>query len=299
MSDIGSHASSRSTARYWLAGGLAAVAAAALLVSMPSAGALDTPVGLGTAASFGVLANTTVTNTGPTVITGNLGLSPGTSVTGFAPGIVNGTQYIADATAAGAQTDLTTAYNQAAALPTTQDLSGTDLGGLTLPSGVYNFSSSAQLTGALTLNAQGDPNAVFVFNIGSTLTTASASSVVLINDAQACNVFWRVGSSATLGTTTAFQGSILALASVTLNTGATMIGRALARTAAVTMDTNTITAPSCAPVVVPAPTTATPTRSTPAPSPRHTPAPSPAPTPGGLGPAPAPSPGSGNFSVTG
>ena len=177
---------------------------------------------LGTAASFGVLGGSTVTNTGSSVITGNLGVSPGTAITGFPPGTVTGTIYSAGAVAAQAQIDNTTAYNFLASRPTTVDLTGQNLGGLTLVPGVYNFSSSAQLTGILTLNGLGNPNSVFIFNIGSTLTTASASTVLLINGAQGGNVFWRVGSSATLGTTTSFTGDILALTSITLNTGATI-----------------------------------------------------------------------------
>lgn len=194
-------------------------------------------------ASFGVLAGSTVTNTGSTVINGNVGVSPGTAITGFPPGVVTApyTIHQNDAVAAQAQSDLTTAYNVLAARPTTVDLTGLDLGGRTLGPGVYNFNTSAQLTGILTLDGGGDPNAVFVFNIGSTLTTASASSVVLIGSAKAGNVFFRVGSSATLGTSTAFQGKILALTSITLNTSATIdCGAALARNGAVTLDTNVI-----------------------------------------------------------
>jgi uncharacterized protein with beta-barrel porin domain len=207
---------------------------------------------LGTLASFGVLGASTVTNTGPTVIgspgfPANLGVSPGTSITGFfavdgGPGIVNGAIHAHDAVAIQAQNDLTTAYNNLVGRTTTVDLTGQDLGGKTLVPGVYNFSSLAQLTGTLTLNGLGNSNSVFIFNIGSTLTTASASRVLLINGAQGGNVFWRVGSSATLGTTTSFAGDILAQASITLNTGATITcGAAWARTGAVTLDTNTIT----------------------------------------------------------
>lgn len=207
---------------------------------------------LGTAGDFAVLAGTTVTNTGLTMIDGgNVGVSPGSAITGFPPGTITPpyTTHAADSVAAQAQTDLTTAYNTAAGLTPTQDLTGQDLGGKTLNPGVYFFSSSAGLTGTLTLDAQGDPNAQFVFQIGSTLTTASSSSVVMINNgggSAGCNVFWQVGSSATLGTSTAFEGHILALTSITMNTGATMLdGSALARNGAVTMDTNTIT--NCVP----------------------------------------------------
>jgi hypothetical protein len=215
---------------------------------------------------FAVLGASTVTNTGPSVITGDLGLYAGPSVTGFAvppantvvegpgstglingPGLVSGTIYISHATANLAQVDLTTASIALTNLPCGVDLSGSDLGGLTLTPGVYCFSSSAQLTGTLTLNAQNDPNAVWVFQIGSTLTTASNSSVVFINgsSANACGVQWRVGSSATIGTGTSFAGNILAEISVTLNTGANVIGRALARIGAVTLDTNNISFAAC------------------------------------------------------
>lgn len=202
---------------------------------------------LGSARNFAVLGGSTVTNTNPTVLNGDLGVWPGTAMTGFPPGIVNGTIHLSDAVAMQARNDVVVAYTALAAMPPTQDLSGQDLGGLTLTPGVYYFAASAQLTGSLTLNAQNDPYALFVFKIGSTLTTASNSSVVVINGADACNIYWKIGSSATLGTTTAFKGNILALASITLNTGATIEdGRALARTGAVTLDTNVITAPQCA-----------------------------------------------------
>lgn len=200
---------------------------------------------VGTEQSFAVLGGSTVTNTGSSVITGNLGLSPGTSVTGFPPGSVTGTIHAADAVALQAQTDTTTVYNNLAGQTCTLDLTGQNLGGQTLVPGVYCFSSSAQLTGALTLNGGGDPNAVWVFKTGSTLTTASNSSVLPTNSGQACNVFWQVGSSATLGTTTAFVGSIYALTSITLNTGASVSGRVLARTGAVTLDTNNVTIAEC------------------------------------------------------
>jgi type VI secretion system secreted protein VgrG len=199
-------------------------------------------VNLGTTGdTFAVLGGSTVTNTNtPTIVTGNLGVSPGSAVTGFPPGIVTGgTIHANDATAMQAQNDLTSAYGIAAGETCGTDLSGQDLGGKTLTSGVYCFTSSAQLTGTLTLNAQGDPNAVFVFEIGSTLTTGSASAVVFTNGGQGDSVFWQVGSSATLGTGTSFAGNILALTSITLNTGASIgCGRALARNGAVTMDDN-------------------------------------------------------------
>ncbi|HET6202910.1 MAG TPA: ice-binding family protein [Planctomycetota bacterium] len=196
---------------------------------------------LGSAQNFAVLAASTVTNTGATIITGGLGVSPGTTVTGFPPGILNGTLHAGDPVALQAQADLTLAYNNLAGMACGTTLTGQDLGGLTLAPGVYCFATTAQISGALTLDAQGNPNAVFVFQIGSTLTTAINSSVQVINGGQPANVFWQVGSSATLGTGTAFVGNVVALASVTLTTGASVTGRVLARTAAVTMDTNVVT----------------------------------------------------------
>jgi ice-binding like protein/exosortase sorting signal-containing protein len=193
--------------------------------------------------SFAVLGGSTVTNTNtPTIVTGNLGVSPGSAVTGFPPGIVTGgTIHAADSVAAQAQSELTTTYDNLASATCNTDLTGQDLGGKTLTPGVYCFSTSAQLTGTLTLDAQGNSNAVFIFKMGSTLTTASASSVLLINNASSCGVFWQVGSSATLGTGTALAGSIVALTSITLNTGASVTGRALARNGAVTLDNNQVT----------------------------------------------------------
>ena len=219
-----------------------------------SAAVAQTAPSLGAAESFAVAAGSTVTNTGPTSIVGNLGVSPGSAVTGFPPGVVvGGTIHAANATALAAQTSITTAYNALAAQSCTQTLTGTDLGGLILTPGVYCFATSAQLTGTLTLNAQGNPSAVFIFKIGSTLTTASSASVQMTNGGSPCNVFWQVGSSATLGTTTSFLGSILALTSITLTTGANVTGRALARNGAVTLDSNVVSASACS-TAVPGPT---------------------------------------------
>ena len=232
--------------------GTASVGLAALLYAASPASAQTAP-SLGSAQSFAVLGGSTVTNTGPTVVTGDLGVSPGAAVTGFPPGLVMaGTIHAADALALSAQNSTTTAYNNLAGQPCTQVLTGQNLGGLTLTPGVYCFSASAQLTGILTLNAQGNPNAVFIFQIGTTLTTASNSSVVLINGGSLCNVFWQVGSSATLGTGTLFAGNILALTSITLTTGASVRGRALARNGAVTLDSNVVTAAACLAGVCPA-----------------------------------------------
>lgn len=226
----------------------ASFAAAVLFVAaLPVAAQIS----LGTAQSFGVLGGSTVTNTGATTVNGNVGVSPGTAVTGFPPGVViGGAIHNNDAVAVQAQNDLTTAYDDIAGTPCTVDLTGQNLGGLTLTPGVYCFTSSAQLTGALTLDALGNPNALFLFKIGSTLTTASGSTVTVINGGSSCNrVFWQVGSSATLGTGTSFAGDILALTSITLTTGANTSGRLLARNGAVTLDTNNVN--TCGPVVCP------------------------------------------------
>ena len=223
------------------------------LLMFSAAISAQTAPNLGVAGSFAVLGGSTVTNTGKSAIIGELGVSPGTSVTGFPPGIVTGgTIHINDAVAQQAQSNLTTAYNAAAGQAFNTDLTGQDLGGLTLTPSVYRFSTSAQLTGTLTLNAQGNPNAVFIFQIGSTLTTASNARVLVINGGSNCNVFFQVGSSATLGTGTQFAGNILALASITANTGASVSGRLLARNGAVTLDTNRaeVCAAACNPITL-------------------------------------------------
>lgn len=224
------------------------VAALAVAVSfgLNSPAIAATAVPLGTAYNFAVLAGSTITNTGPTVITGDLGLHPGSSVTGFPPGTVIGNQYIADSVALQAKTDLTAAYvNAAGQTPVTTI--PTELGGTTLTPGSYDSAAGDfGITGTLTLDAEGDANAVFIFKTESTLITAGSSQVVLINGAQACNVFWQVGSSATLGTDSSFAGNILALTSATLTTGADVEGRVLARNGAVTLDSNVITRSICA-----------------------------------------------------
>jgi len=201
---------------------------------------------LNSLSTFGLLAGSAITNTGTSSVVGNVGIYPGSSISGFGTvTITNGALHTDDSVAIQAQSDLTNVYTCMQALACGTDLTGQDLGGKTLTAGVYCFSTSAGLTGTLTLNAAGNPNAVFIFQIGSTLTTASASAVNLINGGSDCNVFWQVGSSATLGTTTAFVGNIMAQASITLNTGATVRGRALARTGAVTMAANAINGTGC------------------------------------------------------
>jgi len=225
---------------------LAALAALALLGCATTA-TWAQPVSLGAAADFSVVAASAITNTGPTILTGDLGISPNdaSSVTGFTfstppgPGTLIGTAHFADAVALAAQNAVTTAYNELAALPCGTVISA-DLGGMTLTPGVYCSGSSMGLTGTVTLDAQGDPDAAFVFQIGSTLTTASNAIVSVINGGQSCNVFWQIGSSATLGTGTAFIGSMLALETITLTTGSLADGRVLARTGAVTLDSSTV-----------------------------------------------------------
>jgi Ice-binding-like len=206
-------------------------------------------VNLATAGPFVVLGGSAVTNTGPSVLNGELGVAPGTSLTGFGlPALVNGATHDNDAVAAQAQGDLTTAYGVAAGqpIPLGNDLTGTNLGSRSLTAGAYRFSSSAQLTGQLTLNAQGNPNAQFVFVIGSALTTASASSVILTNGASPCNVYWKVGSSATLGSTTAFVGNLMVLSDISLNNGVTVNGRVLARNGQISLINDVLHNDGCA-----------------------------------------------------
>ena len=227
------------------------LACAGLVASLfATAPAVGQNVSLGSAANFAVLGATpNVTNTGPTVVTGDVGVWPAASITGFPPGSANGTLHFGDQAAQQAQSDLTLAYNDAASrpCPALNNLTGLVLGSggtvLTLAPGVYCFASTAQLTGNLTLNGAG----VYIFQVGSGLTTASGSSITLTNGASACGVWWQVGSSATVGTTTSLAGNVLALTSITLNTSASVTGRALARNGTVTLDTNAVTACSGGP----------------------------------------------------
>jgi len=208
----------------------------------PAAGANPTAPQLSGAQKYVVLGASAVTNTGGTAIKGDLGVSsPGISPTGFPPGTITGTIHSGDASSAAAQGNLTPFYNSLAAKTSTTSLTGQDLGNRTLTQGVYDFTSSAQLTGRLTL--AGNANSVFVFKVASALNTASNSSVVMAGGSKARNVYWQVGSSATLGTGTAFKGNIVALTSISMGTGSSLTGRALARNGAVTMDNNAISMP--------------------------------------------------------
>jgi hypothetical protein len=203
------------------------------------------PVALASAASFVVLAGSTVTSTGPTSIIGDLGVSPGTAITGFPPGTVVGAEHAGDPTAAQGVADLTTAYNNTANRTLCAITVAGNLGGQTLTPGLYKSTSSLAISaGDLTLDAQGDPDAVFIFQMASTLTTTPGRQVILSGAAKSTNVFWQVGTSATLGTTTAFQGTIMANQAITLDTGATLNGRALAMIAAVALESNTIVMPA-------------------------------------------------------
>lgn len=203
------------------------------------------PITLGAAGTFVVLAGSTVTSTGPTSVTGDLGVSPGTAVDGFPPGIIVGAKHAGDPTSAQAIADLTTAYNEAAGRTLCPVSVAGNIGGQTLAPGLYKSTSSlAVSSGDLTLDAQGDGDAVFIFQMASTLTTTAGRQVMLIGGAKSTNVYWQVGTSATLGSTSAFQGTIMADQAITFSTGATLNGRALARIAAVTLDSNTIVKPS-------------------------------------------------------
>jgi hypothetical protein len=203
------------------------------------------PINLRSADNFVVLAGSTVTSTGPTSVTGDLGVSPGTAITGFPPGILVGSQHAGDPTSAQGIADLTTAYNDAAGRSLCAITIAGDLGGLTLPPGLYNSKSSIEVNLAdLTLDAGGDEDAIWIFQIASTLTTSPGRQVILAGGAKSANIYWQVGTSATFGTTTAFQGTVMADQAITLNTGASLDGRALARIAAVNLDSNTIVKPA-------------------------------------------------------
>jgi hypothetical protein len=251
--------------------GLVSILTLTALAIPANALAIGTAPSLGTADPFGVLAASTVTNTGPSTIGGNLGLYPGTSITGFPPGNVLGTIHDTDAVANGAQGDTTTAYNQAAGEAPDVVLPSANLTGLTLTPGVYKNASAVSLStnGTLTLNGQGNPDSVFIFQVGSTLTTGTNSTISYTNGAQPCNVFWQVGSSATLGTGSLFVGTILADQSISVSDTVTVNGRLLASNGAVTLIDDTITPSDCATGGTGTPVT------TPTPGPITTPTPSP------------------------
>ncbi|MCW2885754.1 MAG: hypothetical protein QOE54_4866 [Streptosporangiaceae bacterium] len=212
--------------------------------------AVPAPVDLGAATTFAVLAGTTVTSTGASVVSPDLGVSPGTAVTGFAPtgsGTVVGTVYAGGPVAAQAQADLTTAYNDLVGRSSTAFVPG-DIGGLTITPGVYrSVAASLAITGTLTLDGQGDPNSIFIFQMSSTFGTAAGSQMTLVNGARACNVFFQVGSSVTLGADSTVRGNMLIFTSATLGAGARIFGRVLAQNGAVTMDTNDVATTTCPP----------------------------------------------------
>ncbi|MBH1964013.1 MAG: IPTL-CTERM sorting domain-containing protein [Comamonadaceae bacterium] len=203
---------------------------------------------LATADAFAVLGASTVTNTGPTFVTGNLGVYPGSAVTGFPPGVLNGTWHTNNAVANQAHSDAVTAYTQLAGQSIDFNRTGVDLAGLTLLPGVHGFDSGAALTGTLTLDGVDDPAAVFVIRVAEALTVGTGSNVELVRGAQSCNVFWQIGSSATLLSNAALVGTVVANDSITLVTGASIAGRALALNAAVTLDSNTVLRSACNPL---------------------------------------------------
>ncbi|MDQ3047312.1 MAG: ice-binding family protein [Bacteroidota bacterium] len=214
-------------------------------VVIPVQTTVQANVSLAGASVLAILAGSSISNTGATSITGDMGLSPGTSIGGFPPGILIGTQHINDAIANQSKLDLTAAYNDAAGRTATDivTLSG-NIGGLTLTPGLYKSTSSlAVSSGDVTFNAMGDPNAIFIIQIASTLTATAGRKVILSNGASAANIFWQVGTSATFGTTSEFKGNVLAMQSITFNTGASLTGRGLARSGAVVMAGNTIVKP--------------------------------------------------------
>jgi type VI secretion system secreted protein VgrG len=232
------------------ASNLTKTAAALLMISLGACGEelqaetgalTPTTPSLGAAAGFAVLGASTVTCTGPSVVTGDVGVSPGTGITGFNPPCtITGTIHAGDAAAAQAHADLGIAYGALAGASCEHNLTGQDLGGQTLAPGIYCFDTTVGVTGALTLDGGGDSTAVWIFQVGTAITTATGSSVVMAGSGKPANVFWQVGSSATIGTATAFQGNLLAYATITLVSGSSVVGRALALNAAVTMDNNSV-----------------------------------------------------------
>ena len=213
-----------------------------IINSYPDQSNKQTTVALGEASNYAVLLGSALTNVGATTITGDLGLSPGTSIGGFPPGTLNGTQHINDGSATQAKLDLTAAYNDAAGRTSTDIVSvAGNLGGLTLSPGLYKSTSSLAISsGDLTFNAQGDANAVFIIQIASTLTTTAGRKVILVGNAQASHIFWQVGTSATFGTSSVFKGTVMAMQSITFGSGATLDGKALARIGGVVLAGNTI-----------------------------------------------------------
>jgi hypothetical protein len=213
-----------------------------ITVVIPIQTTAQATIAMGGTSGFALLGGSAISSTGATVITGDLGLSPGSSIGGFPPGILNGTKHINDPIANQAKLDLTSAYNDAAGRTSTDivTLSG-NIGGLTLTPGLYKSTSSLAISsGDLTFDARGNANAIFIIQIASTLTTTSGRQVILSGGASASNIFWQVGSSATFGTTSVFKGTVMAMQSITFDTGASLNGRALARTGAIVMAGNTI-----------------------------------------------------------
>ncbi len=247
MPDQAVRTSSRLTRNAFLATTAMGTAAMLLVWGAGAASAAVGPVPLGTADSFVVLAGTEVSATGANTLNGDLGIYSGTSLTGPGTITITGTEYVGDAVAQQAQADLTTAYLNAAAQTPALTLTPADLAGRTLTAGVYTVDATMELTGVLELDAEGNPDALFVIQASSDLIVDAGASVSLINGAQWCNVFWQVDSSASIGTGASFAGSILALTSITLADSAIVEGRALAREGNVTMINNTFTAPACTP----------------------------------------------------
>lgn len=221
-----------------------AAASALVVIGAGGASAAVTPIPLGTAASFAVLAGAGVTATGANILNGDIGTFPNTSISGAGTIVVNGTNHGGDGVTQGAKDDLTNAFGIAAGEGPTSPIAA-DLAGTTLLAGIYNSASTVQLSGALTLDAEGNPDSLFVFQAGSDLIIGPGAVVNLINGAQACNVYWQVGSSASLDSGASFKGTIMALTSITLNAGATVEGRLLASNGNVTLNTNTVTVPFC------------------------------------------------------